>query len=201
MDAAPPETMPIGAVGSGSPAVTASAAGDRASPSTTAAGSQTREACGDGAVDALGLRLELRTAPFAPLEELARWEEVLLERLGTLPAAEHHFIGRVRGIRGDGAAVETLELEHYPGMTEACITAMARASADRHGVEAVLVLHRVGRLAPGEVIVLVAVAADRRGACLRCGQEVLEDLKHHAPFWKREWSDGQGVWLTGNTPF
>lgn len=168
---------------------------------TDEAGPPVGHADGHGATSALTLLVELRPTSFAPLVEVARWEEVLLKRLGILPAAAHHFIGRVRGTSGDGAAVEALELEHYPGMTEARITAMARASAARHGVDAVLVLHRVGRLAPGEAIVLVAVAADRRGACLRCGQELLEDLKHHAPFWKREWSDGQGVWLTGNTPF
>jgi molybdopterin synthase catalytic subunit len=54
---------------------------------------------------------------------------------------------------------------------------------------------------PGEPIVLVAVAADRRGPALRCGQELLEALKHEAPFWKREWlADGRGHWVQGNTP-
>jgi molybdopterin synthase catalytic subunit len=147
------------------------------------------------------LRVELRSTGFDPLAELGRWEGELIGPLGTLPAAEHHFIGRVRGVSGAGAAVDALELEHYPGMTEARIQAMASEAGARYQVDAVLVLHRVGRLSPGEPIVLVAVAADRRGACLRCGQEVLEDLKHHAPFWKREWSGGEGVWLTGNTPF
>ena len=48
---------------------------------------------------------------------------------------------------------------------------------------------------------LVAIGADRRGPAQRCGQELLEALKHDAPFWKREWhADGRGTWLTGNTP-
>jgi molybdopterin synthase catalytic subunit len=47
--------------------------------------------------------------------------------------------------------------------------------------------------------VLVAVAADRRGPAQRCGQELLELLKHEAPFWKREWSGGAGTWVEGNT--
>ena len=63
-----------------------------------------------------------------------------------------------------------------------------------------LVLHRVGKLAPGEPIVLVAVQADRRGAALRCSAALLEQLKHQAPFWKREWCAGQGTWLAANTP-
>ena len=45
-----------------------------------------------------------------------------------------------------------------------------------------------------------AVAADRRGPAQRCCQELLEALKHHAPFWKREWSGGAGEWVLGNTP-
>ena len=54
---------------------------------------------------------------------------------------------------------------------------------------------------PGEAIVLVAIGADRRGPAQRCCQELLEALKHDAPFWKREWrSDGSSEWLSGNTP-
>ena len=102
---------------------------------------------------------------------------------------------------GDGSPLAALELEHYPGMTEHQLQTLAADCAARHGVLAVLVQHRVGRLAPGEPIVLVAVAADRRGPAQRCGQELLEALKHDAPFWKREWrADGGASWLTGNTP-
>jgi molybdopterin synthase catalytic subunit len=64
----------------------------------------------------------------------------------------------------------------------------------------VLVKHRIGLVLPGDAIVLVAVAADRRGPAQRCCQELLEALKHEAPFWKREWSQGVGSWITGNTP-
>jgi len=54
---------------------------------------------------------------------------------------------------------------------------------------------------PGEAIVLVAVGADRRGPAQRCCHELLESLKHDAPFWKREWrTDGRRQWLNGNTP-
>ena len=109
------------------------------------------------------------------------------------------FVGTVRDA-ADGSPVTLMELEHYPGMTEARITAISQALAHQHGVAAVLVMHRVGRLKPGETIVMVAVAADRRGPALRCCQEVLETLKHEAPFWKREWVNGCGHWVAGNTP-
>lgn len=118
----------------------------------------------------------------------------------TLAPAESHFIGRVRGYTSAGEPLQALELEHYPGMCERQLEALARHSAECHGVQAVLVIHRVGRLLPGEAIVLVAVAADRRGQAQRCGQELLEALKHEAPFWKREWSGGRGTWIEGNTP-
>jgi molybdopterin synthase catalytic subunit len=139
--------------------------------------------------------VELLEAPFQPLERLAAWQ-----RDREVSAAESHFIGRVRPTTASGEPLEALELEHYPGMTQAQLLALAEACAARHGAGAVLVAHRVGRVRPGEAIVLVAVQADRRGPALRCVQELLEDLKHHAPFWKREWSAGRGTWVAGNTP-
>ncbi|MEA5443788.1 molybdenum cofactor biosynthesis protein MoaE [Cyanobium gracile] len=153
----------------------------------------------------LTIAVQLLEAPFEPLELLAAWQRSLSadsrDSLGAARmAAESHFIGRVRPTTASGAPLEVLELEHYPGMSEAQLRALAEACAARHGAGAVLVAHRVGRIAPGEAIVLVAVQADRRGPALRCVQELLEDLKHHAPFWKREWSGGSGTWVAGNTP-
>jgi molybdopterin synthase catalytic subunit len=144
--------------------------------------------------------LELLAAPFDPLQSLATWQARLQVELPSSGAAEAHFIGRVRPVASDGAPLEALELEHYPGMSERRIAAISQALAHLHGVAAVLVRHRVGRLKPGETIVMVAVAADRRGPALRCCQEVLETLKHEAPFWKREWVNGCGHWVSGNTP-
>ncbi len=148
------------------------------------------------------IEVQLLEAPFQPLERLAAWQRSLAaggpDAAGA--AAESHFIGRVRPTTAAGEPLEALELEHYPGMTESQLRALAEAGAARHGAGAVLVAHRVGRLRPGEAIVLVAVRADRRGPALRCVQELLEDLKHHAPFWKREWSAGGGTWVAGNTP-
>ena len=144
--------------------------------------------------------VELLAAPFDPLPSLEAWQARL--RCGPAPiaAAEAHFIGRVRPMAADGAPLEALELEHYPGMSERRIAEICQALAHQHGVAAVLVRHRVGRLKPCETIVMVAVAADRRGPALRCCQEVLETLKHEAPFWKREWVNGCGHWVAGNTP-
>ena len=144
--------------------------------------------------------IQLEAEPFEPLHALAEWHQLLAAELGMLPAAESHFVGRVRPSGANKAPLTALELEYYPGMTEACIASLAAAAAGRHGATAVLVRHRIGLVLPGDAIVLVAVAADRRGPAQRCGQELLEALKHDAPFWKREWSQEVGRWIMGNTP-
>ncbi|WP_241518225.1 MULTISPECIES: molybdenum cofactor biosynthesis protein MoaE [Cyanobium] len=146
------------------------------------------------------LAIQLEAEQFEPLSALAEWHQLLAARLGIRPAAESHFVGRVRPSGANDAPLTALELEHYPGMTEACIASLAAAAAGQHGATAVLVIHRIGLVLPGDAIVLVAVAADRRGPAQRCCQELLEALKHEAPFWKREWSQGVGSWITGNTP-
>ncbi len=146
------------------------------------------------------LAIQLKAEPFEPLQALAEWHQLLAAELGMLPAAESHFVGRVRPSGANDSPLTALELEHYPGMTEACIASLAAAAADRHRTTAVLVKHRIGLVLPGDAIVLVAVAADRRGPAQRCCQELLEALKHDAPFWKREWhADGSSAWITGNT--
>ena len=144
--------------------------------------------------------IQLEAEPFEPLHALAEWPQLLVAELGMLPPAESHFVGRVRPSGANDAPLTALELEHYPGMTEACIASLAAAAASRHGATAVLVKHRIGLVLPGDAIVLVAVAADRRGPAQRCCQELLEALKHEAPFWKREWhADSSSAWITGNT--
>lgn len=147
------------------------------------------------------LTIQLDPGPFQPLEALEGWQSLVCSRLGGLPAAESSFVGRVRPHTNAGQRLAALELEHYPGMTETQLQRLAAAASSPPEVAAVLVRHRIGRVLPGDPIVLVAVAADRRGPAQRCCQELLEALKHEAPFWKREWlADGSGHWLSGNTP-
>ena len=144
--------------------------------------------------------ISLHPDPIAPFPLVEQWQAQVCPQPSDGPAATSLFIGRVRGSTAAGLPLEALELEHYPGMSEWQLEALARACAERHGVQAVLAAHRVGRLPPGEAIVVVAVLADRRGPAQRCCQELLEALKHEAPFWKREWSGGVGTWVAGNTP-
>ena len=158
---------------------------------------------GTATAPAARLSISLHPERFDAWQEVARWQEPAEAEAHAAAnaAATALFIGRVRGTTATGLPLEALELEHYPGMTERLLLQLAEDCAERHGVAAVLVRHRVGRVLAGEAIVLVAVAADRRGPAQRCCQELLEALKHEAPFWKREWrADGSGHWLTGNTP-
>ena len=95
------------------------------------------------------------------------------------------FVGTVRD-RNDGTAVHSLELEHYPGMTEAAIEAMIDAAVARFGIRAARVVHRIGVLAPEAQIVLVAVTAAHRGEAFEGCEFLMDYLKTQAPFWKKE---------------
>ena len=104
------------------------------------------------------IHVEIRLAGFDPWQELAQWSGYA--------AAAAVFVGRVRSTAMDGRPLQALELEHYPGLCERQITRMAVQLQREHAAGAMLVIHRVGRLVPGEPVVLVAVQADRRGADL-----------------------------------
>lgn len=98
------------------------------------------------------------------------------------------FVGVCRD-RNDGAGVQAMELEHYPGMTEKAIEAIVQQARERWDLRACEVVHRVGRLRPGDPIVLVAVASAHRGDAFKACEFVMDFLKTRAPFWKKE-SDG-----------
>jgi molybdopterin synthase catalytic subunit len=97
------------------------------------------------------------------------------------------FVGLVRG--GEGSA---MTLEHYPGMTERQLAAIETEARHRWPVDDVLVIHRFGRLTPGERIVLVAVTSSHRAAAFAACEFLIDWLKTRAPFWKLEdGPDGQ----------
>jgi molybdopterin synthase catalytic subunit len=86
--------------------------------------------------------------------------------------------------RGD--AIAALTLEHYPGMAEAEIARHAEAAMSRWPLTGLTVIHRVGRIAPGENIVLVLTASQHRQAAFQAAEFLMDYLKANAPFWKRE---------------
>jgi molybdopterin synthase catalytic subunit len=108
------------------------------------------------------------------------------------------FIGTVRDRSlGSGAAdTASMELEHYPGMTERSIEAMIDAAHQRFDIRAVRVVHRVGALAPQDQIVLVVVTSAHRGDAFAACQFLMDYLKTQAPFWKKEHRpDGSAEWV------
>ena len=101
------------------------------------------------------------------------------------------FTGLVRADDGVG----TLELEHYPGATEAALCVVAETAVARWGLQAATIVHRVGPMAPGERIVFVAATAPHRGAALEACAYLIDRLKTDAPFWKRETRGGAASWV------
>jgi molybdopterin synthase catalytic subunit len=105
------------------------------------------------------------------------------------------FLGVVRGTVG-GRALRAMTLEHYPAMTEAAIAAIAAEAERRWDLLGCTVIHRTGRLAPGEPIVLVLAAASHREAALAATGFLIDWLKTRAPFWKKEsYVDGGEAWV------
>jgi molybdopterin synthase catalytic subunit len=88
--------------------------------------------------------------------------------------------------RDEGGTLAALELEHYPGMAEAEIERIAREAASRWPVTAITVIHRHGRIAPGDNIVLVVTASSHRQAAFEAASFLMDFLKTRAPFWKKE---------------
>jgi molybdopterin synthase catalytic subunit len=99
--------------------------------------------------------------------------------------------------RDEGGRLAALELEHYPGMAEAEITRICREAVTRFSLLGITALHRVGRIAPGEQIVLVLALAPHRHAAFDGASFVMDYLKTSAPFWKKEhFADGtSGGWV------
>ena len=104
------------------------------------------------------------------------------------------FVGTVRD-RSDGRAVASMELEHYPGMTEAAIEAMIDQAVARFDIRAARVIHRIGELAARDQIVLVAVTSAHRGDAFQACEFLMDYLKTSAPFWKKEATDAGARWV------
>ena len=126
-------------------------------------------------VPSVGIQAE----PFDTATEIAQLSAALGGRTGAIVT----FSGLCRDEDGRLAA---LELEHYPGMAEAEILRVAEEAASRWPLQALRVIHRHGRVRPGDGIVLVITASSHRVAAFEAASFLMEYLKTRAPFWKRE---------------
>ncbi len=103
------------------------------------------------------------------------------------------FVGIVRN-RDDGS-LQALELEHYPGMTEKALGAIERDAVSRWSLNASLIIHRYGRMLPGERIMMVATASAHRRDAFEAAEFLMDYLKSRAPFWKREHTASGTDWV------
>ena len=135
------------------------------------------------------MTVRIQTGPFDAQAEADALREGDLE-VGAVVT----FVGTVRDVN-DGDSVATLELEHYPGMTEKAIAAIVDEARTRWALADTLVIHRYGPLRPGEAIMMVATAARHRKAAFEAAEYLMDYLKSRAPFWKKEERAGDADWV------
>jgi molybdopterin synthase catalytic subunit len=104
------------------------------------------------------------------------------------------FVGTVRDLN-EGAAIDAMELEHYPGMTEKALEHIIGEARQRWPLFDALIVHRVGPLLPQEQIVLVACTAAHRGEAFAACEFIIDYLKTDAPFWKKENTGAGARWV------
>ena len=107
------------------------------------------------------------------------------------------FTGIVRDLPDD--PLIAMEIEHYPGMTEAALTEIAQTAMDRWSLGDALVIHRHGRLVPGEMIMMVATASKHRKDAFEAAEYLMDYLKSRAPFWKREITEQGDAWVASKS--
>jgi len=117
-----------------------------------------------------------------------------LSRGGTDVGAVVTFTGICRGAE-DGEPIAALNLEHYPGMAEAEIERHVAEALDRWPLTGVTVIHRFGRIEPGEDIMMVATASSHRQAAFAAAEFLMDYLKTRAPFWKQVEKAGGAAWV------
>lgn len=133
--------------------------------------------------------IRVQTAPFDPHAEAAAFQKGRGEA-GALAT----FIGSVRN-SAHGDDVEAMELEAYPGFTEKQIGQIEADARARFDVIDTLVIHRYGRMLPGDAIVLVAALSRHRREALQAVDYLMDRLKTEAPFWKKEVRPGGAEWI------
>ncbi|MBK1717387.1 molybdopterin synthase catalytic subunit MoaE [Thiocystis violacea] len=104
------------------------------------------------------------------------------------------FVGLMRDLNED-VGVSRMTLEHYPGMTEKALGAIAEEAVSRWSLDGLTIIHRVGRLEPQDPIVFVGVASRHRGDAFRACEFLIDYLKTRAPFWKKERTEEGERWV------
>ncbi|MGI9389897.1 MAG: molybdenum cofactor biosynthesis protein MoaE [Boseongicola sp.] len=98
-------------------------------------------------------------------------------------------------VRDEGGSLAEMEIEHYPGMTEKSLEAIRAEAVDRWSLIDAMIIHRHGKLLPGERIMMVATAARHRGEAFSAAEFLMDYLKSRAPFWKKETGNDGAEWV------
>ena len=142
--------------------------------------------------------IRLSEQPFDPWQELQSYQGSQKQLAGKFGATSV-FVGSMRDFnQGDG--VESMFLEHYPGMTEKQLREIVEQAHSQWQILDSMVIHRIGSVYPDEVLVLVAVWSAHRGDAFDASRFIMENLKSRAPFWKKETlASGQQRWVEKNS--
>lgn len=133
--------------------------------------------------------IRIQTEDFDLTTEIAR-----LRAANPSVGAVVSFVGMVRDLN-EGATVDAMDLEHYPGMSEKALESILAKARGRWGFIDALIIHRTGLLKPMDQIVLVAVAASHRGEAFAACEYIMDYLKTAAPFWKKEQTTEGERWV------
>lgn len=141
--------------------------------------------------------VDIRTTALSPWQLISEYEQS--QGLQGKYGATAVFVGSMRDFNDD-ESIQTMHLEHYPGMTEKYLQDLAEKAQQKWQLLDVLIVHRVGEVKPGETIVVVAAWSAHRAHAYEANRYLMEELKSHAPFWKKEQlSNGDSRWLEKNT--
>ena len=142
------------------------------------------------------MKIEVIEGMFDPYEELKQYQQAMgqLGQYGAMAC----FVGTMRDFN-EGERIERMTLEYYPGMTEKHLRSICTTAGEKWVLLDTLVIHRAGQIEVGEPIVLVAVWSAHRGDAFDACRFIMEDLKHTAPFWKKEKLQKGERWVEKNT--
>ncbi len=142
--------------------------------------------------------IEVLETPLEPWQAIVDHQQAHPELSGKVGATSV-FVGSMRDFN-ENASVSSMFLEHYPGMTEKYLENIAEHALQQWDIQDVLVKHRVGELHPDDPIVLIAVWSAHRDGAFEACRYIIEELKHKAPFWKKEQRQQGKHWVKSNTP-
>ena len=136
-------------------------------------------------------------------EQFDPWKAVQDYQAANIAEGKHGasvtFVGSMRDFNDGVNDLSRMYLDHYPGMTEKHIERVCQDALDKWDVLDAFVVHRVGNIEPNDAIVLVVVWSEHRAMAFDACRFIINDLKHRAPFWKREANEEGERWVEGNT--